>query len=279
MDDHVYQKLLKCYEAIESRIPFTPKVALVLGSGLGGFADEIEEDSEILYRGIPGFPVSTVPGHEGKFIFGHVGSVPVVCMKGRVHYYEGYDITDVVLPARLMHLMGAEILFLTNAAGGINRNFTAGDFMLIRDQISSFVPSPLIGPNPDALGERFPDMSRIYDPVLCDVIRQAAAGLDITLQEGVYLQFTGPAYESPAEVRMAGILGADAVGMSTAVEAVAARHMNMRVCGISFISNAAAGLLGPDQTLSHEEVKARADEAAPYFNALVRESIKRMGEA
>lgn len=276
MDDHVYQKLLKSYECIDYRIPFTPKVALVLGSGLGGFADEIEPDSEIEYRDIPGFPVSTVPGHEGKFIFGHVGNVPVVCMKGRVHYYEGYDITDVVLPARLMHLMGAEILFLTNAAGGINKEFEAGDFMLIRDQISSFVPSPLIGPNLDSLGERFPDMSQIYDPQLNGVIREAASGLDISLREGVYIQFTGPAYETPAEVRMAGILGADAVGMSTAVEAVAARHMGMRVCGISFISNMAAGLLGPGQTLSHEEVKAKADEAAPYFNALVRESIRRM---
>lgn len=183
---------------------------------------------------------------------------------------------EVVLPVRLMHLMGAEILFLTNAAGGVNHQFRAGDLMMITDQISCFVPSPLIGANDDRLGPRFPDMSRIYDPDLQQVVRQAGETLGISLKEGVYLQLTGPAYESPAEVRMVRTLGADAVGMSTACEAVAANHMGMRILGISFISNLACGMT--DQPLSHKEVQEAADAAAPRFRKLVTEVIRRIGE-
>lgn len=263
----IYDKLTKCYECFRSKINFTPKIALVLGSGLGNYAPRIHVVSTLDYHDIDGFPVSTVPGHQGRFIFGYVADVPVVCMQGRVHYYEGYAMEDVVLPIRLMKLMGAEVLFLTNASGGINANFHAGDFMLIRDQIASFVPSPLIGSNIDELGVRFPDMSDIYDHRLRLTIRRTAARLDIPLQEGVYIQLTGPNYESPAEVQMCKALGADAVGMSTACEAIAANHMGMHICGISCISNLACGI--SDQPLNHKEVQEVADRRAPVFEQLV----------
>ena len=268
----VYDKLMKCFECVKEKVDFTPKIALVLGSGLGDYADGIKVEAELDYRDIEGFPVSTVPGHEGKYIFGYVDDVPVVCMKGRVHYYEGYPISDVVLPIRLMKLMGAQVLFLTNASGGINMSFQAGDFMLIKDQIANFVPSPLIGPNMEELGVRFPDMSNIYDKELQKVIRKTAALLDIPLQEGVYIQLTGPNYESPAEVRMCRTLGADAVGMSTACEAVAANHMGMMICGISCISDMGCGITA--NPLTHKEVQETADRVAPLFKQLVTESIK-----
>lgn len=191
----VYEKLMRCYESVKSKTDFVPKVALVLGSGLGDYANNIKVITEIAYQDIEGFPVSTVPGHAGKFIFGYVGEVPVVCMKGRVHYYEGYPISDVVLPVRLMKLLGAEILFLTNASGGMNKNFSAGDLMLITDHIGVFAPNPLIGENIDSLGTRFPDMSNVYDLDLQDMIRKAATADQITIQEGVYVQLTGPSYE------------------------------------------------------------------------------------
>jgi purine-nucleoside phosphorylase len=270
--NQVYEKLMKCYACFQEKINFTPKIALVLGSGLGDYADDIRVVDTLDYHDIDGFPVSTVTGHQGKYIFGYVGEVPVVCMQGRVHYYEGYSMSDVVLPIRLMKLMGAEVLFLTNAAGGINRDFHAGDFMLIRDQIASLVPSPLIGPNPEQLGVRFPDMSDIYDKALRDIIKSTAASLDIPLQEGVYIQLTGPNYESPSEVKMCGILGADAVGMSTACEAIAANHMNMQICGISCISNLACGI--SDKPLSHKEVQETADRVAPLFKKLVTACIQ-----
>lgn len=267
-----YFKLKRCYECVREKTDFRPKVALVLGSGLGDFAQTISVEYELPYEDIQGFPVSTVPGHAGRFIFGYVGEVPVVCMKGRVHYYEGYDISDVVLPIRLMKLLGAEVLFLTNAAGGVNTSFHAGDLMLIKDHISAFVPNPLIGANIEELGVRFPDMSTVYDNDLQDLIRKIAKENSIFLQEGVYTQMTGPSYESPAEIRMLRTLGTDAVGMSTVVEAIAANHMGMRICGISCISNLAAGMtLNP---LSHKEVQEAADAAAPNFKMLVTEVVK-----
>lgn len=269
--NQVYEKVVNCYESIKDRLPFTPKVALVLGSGLGNYADTMDVKEEIAYSEIQGFPVSTVPGHEGKFIFGYVKDVPVVCMKGRVHYYEGYPITDVVLPARLMKLMGAEILFLTNASGGVNPSFQAGSFMLIRDHISCFAPNPLIGANIDELGCRFPDMSKIYDPELQEIIRRKAKACDIPLKEGVYVQLTGPSFEAPAEIKMLRMLGADAVGMSTVVEAIAANHMGMKICGISCVANLAAGMT--DQPLTHEEVQEASNQAAPLFRRLITESI------
>lgn len=268
----VYEKVLGCYESIKSRIPFNPKVALVLGSGLGNYADSMDIKAEINYGDIKDFPISTVPGHAGKFIFGYVGNVPVVCMKGRVHYYEGYPISDVVLPARLMKMMGAEILFLTNASGGINASFSAGDFMLITDHISLFAPNPLIGQNIDELGTRFPDMSHVYDLELQDKIRAAAKANNIKIQEGVYIQLTGPSFETPAEIKMLRTLGGDAVGMSTVVEAICANHMGMKICGISCVANLAAGMT--DNPLTHDEVQEAANKAAPLFKQLITESIK-----
>jgi purine-nucleoside phosphorylase len=270
----VYKKLNNCLKSVRNKTDFVPEIALVLGSGLGEYAEEIEVAATIDYKEIEGFPVSTVPGHKGRFIFGYVNQVPVVIMQGRVHYYEGYDMTDVVLPARLMGLMGAKILFLTNASGGINKTFNPGDFMLLKDQIATFVPSPLMGENLNELGARFPDMSDIYQKELQQTIKEAAKEEGIELQEGVYLQLSGPAYESPAEVRMCGILGADAVGMSTACEAVAANHMGMKVCGISCITNMACGII--DQPLSHTEVQETADRVAPKFKKLITTSITKL---
>ena len=267
----VYEKLLKCYESVKARIDFRPEIALILGSGLGDFANTIEVVDTLSYNEIEGFPVSTVTGHKGRYIFGYVNKVPVVCMQGRVHYYEGYPMTDVVLPTRLMKMMGAKVLFLTNAAGGLNYDFEAGDFMMITDHIMNFVPSPLIGPNIDEIGPRFPDMSNIYKKELQAVIRDTAKELDIKLQEGVYIQLTGPNFETPQEVKMCRILGADAAGMSTAAEAVAANHMGMKVRGISCITNMGCGML--DQPLSHEEVQETADRVAVDFKKLVTACI------
>ncbi len=273
--NEIYEKLQKCVKCVREQTDFVPMVAIVLGSGLGDYANDIKVVKEIEYSSIEGFPVSTVPGHAGKFIFGYVDKVPVVCMKGRVHYYEGYPISDVVLPTRLMALLGAKILFLTNASGGANRNFNAGDFMLIKDHIAAFVPNPLIGPNIDELGTRFPDMSHVYDEDLQEIIRKTAKENDIALQEGVYVQLTGPSFESPADIRMIQAIGGDAVGMSTVVEAIAANHMGMKICGISCVCNLAAGL--SPTPLTHDEVQAAADKAAPLFKKLVTESVKQFG--
>lgn len=270
----IYEKLLRCVDDVRKQTDFVPKVAIILGSGLGNYADNIKVECEIEYSSIEGFPVSTVPGHAGKFIFGYVDETPVVCMKGRVHYYEGYDISDVVLPIRLMAMLGAKILFLTNASGGINKSFKAGDFMMITDHIAALFPNPLIGPNIDELGTRFPDMSNVYDIDLQEIIRNSAKELDIDLKEGVYVQLTGPSFESPADVKMLGILGADAVGMSTVCEAVAANHMGMKICGISCICNLAAGI--SPRPLTHDEVQQAGKDAAPKFEKLVTLSVKRM---
>jgi purine-nucleoside phosphorylase len=271
----VYEKLKRCYESIRQKTDFQPLVALVLGSGLGDYAADIRVVDTVSYSEIEGFPVSTVPGHAGRFIFGYVGDIPVVCMQGRVHYYEGYAMQDVVLPTRLMGMMGARVLFLTNAAGGIAMGMHGGDLMLITGQISCFVPSPLIGANLDELGPRFPDMSEIYDQKLSGIIRKSAIEMDFPLREGTYLQLTGPQYESPQEIAMCRMLGADAVGMSTACEAIAARHMGMKVVGISCITNLAAGI--SPTPLSHAEVQEAADAVAPKFKELVTRSITAIG--
>ena len=274
--NQIYEKLLKCTESVKARIQFRPEIALVLGSGLGDYAKEMDVKESISYSEIEGFPVSTVPGHEGRFLFGYVKGVPIVAMQGRVHYYEGYPITDVVLPVRLMGLLGAKTVILTNAAGGVNFNFQPGDLMMITDHITTVVPSPLIGANIDELGPRFPDMSEVYDKELREIIRQAARNTGISLQQGVYVQLTGPAYETPAEIRMCRIWGADAVGMSTACEAVAARHMGLKVCGISCITNLASGMSG--KPLDHKEVQETADRVAEEFKRLVTETIRLIGE-
>lgn len=275
LENPVYEKLCKCVQEVKKKIDFEPEVALVLGSGLGEYAREMDVKAVVPYEDIPGFPVSTVVGHQGRFLFGYVKQVPVVAMQGRVHYYEGYPITDVVLPVRLMGLLGAKKLILTNAAGGVNFSFNPGTLMVITDHIASMVPNPLIGPNMEGLGTRFPDMSEIYDRKLREIILQAGRNTGVSLQQGVYVQLTGPSYETPAEIRMCRAMGADAVGMSTACEAVAARHMGLRVCGISCITNMAAGISG--QPLNHKEVQETADRVAEEFCKLVTETIGLMG--
>lgn len=272
----MFDKLNNALEYVRSKVDFKPKVALVLGSGLGGLADEIDAVATVSYRDIPGFPVSTVAGHEGRFVFGYLEGVAVVVMQGRVHFYEGYDIHDVVLPIRLMGLLGAEILFLTNAAGGINKSFGKGALMMISDHISSLVPSPLVGRNLDALGVRFPDMTEVYSRSLREVIKDAAKELSVEVYEGIYIQTSGPNYETPAEINAYERLGADAVGMSTACEAMAARHMGFEICGISCITNMAAGR--NDAPLTHEEVKETADRVAGDFKRLVKLSVAKMGK-
>ncbi len=264
-----YSDLQKITDYIRSNTDFAPKVGLVLGSGLGGFSKKIEKVMEIPYSEIPGFPVSTVEGHNGSFIFGYIGEnrLPIIAMNGRVHYYEGYHMSEVVAPVRTMGLLGAETLVLTNAAGGINLDFEPGNLMMIEDIISVFIPNPLVGPNIEELGTRFPDMSKIFSSRLGDILKDVANEAGITLRQGVYAQCTGPSFETPADIKMLRTLGADAVGMSTACEAIAARHMGLEVCGISCVSNMAAGIL--DQPLTHAEVQETADKVSGDFEALV----------
>jgi len=266
-----FEKLQKCYKSVKEKISFEPKIGLILGSGLGDYADQIDIVETLNYSDIEGFPSSTVVGHKGRFVFGYVEKVPVVIMQGRVHYYEGYPMTDVVLPIRLMGLLGVEKVLLTNAAGGVNFDFHPGDFMLITDHITTMIPSPLIGENMEELGTRFPDMSEVYDQELNKKILVAAKDLSIDLKEGVYMQFTGPAYETPVEIRMCRTLGGDAAGMSTACEAVAAHHMGIKVCGISCITNLAAGM--SKEKLSHTEVQETADRVATQFKELITKVV------
>lgn len=270
----VYERLNTAYESVRDKVPYEPRVGLVLGSGLGNFADSLSIDAVIDYKDIKGFPVSTAPGHKGRFVFAKIEGVPVVCMQGRVHYYEGYDMEQVVLPIRLMALMGMQTLFVTNASGGIRRGFKAGQLVLITDHIATFMPSPLRGPNVSEIGVRFPDMSHVYDPALADIAKKTAARLDIPLKEGVYLQSPGPQYETPSEIEAFRTLGADLVGMSTACEAIAANHMGRKIIGISLVSNLAAGI--SPEPLSEQEVLDAGAAAAPMFSKLVKEVISQL---
>ncbi|MCH5317545.1 MAG: purine-nucleoside phosphorylase [Eubacterium sp.] len=263
----------KQLEYIKSVTDFEPEVALVLGSGLGALADEIDIEAVVDYRDIPDFPVSTAPSHKGRFVFGYIGDVKTVIMQGRVHLYEGYTANQIAQPIRLMRKMGAKILFLTNASGGINRNFSIGDFMIVEDHISSFVSSPLIGKNDDSIGVRFPDMSEVYSKRLNRIIAKTAKESGISVKKGVYIQLSGPAFETKAEIKMCSVLGADAVGMSTAIEAQAAKHCGFEVCAISCITNLACGIM--DKPISGEEVTETANRVAPQFKTLIKKSIER----
>lgn len=270
----VFEKLISCEQQIRRKTDFVPRVGLVLGSGLGDFADGMQIEAIVNYSDIEGFPVSTAPGHAGRFVFGYVGEVPVVCMQGRIHFYEGYDPTDVVLPIRIMARLGAKNLILTNASGAISNRLKAGDLMLIRDHIALFVPSPLRGKNIDELGVRFPDMSHIYDEELQALVKRKAVELEIPIKEGVYVQSQGPQYESPAEINAFRMLGADVVGMSTAIEAIAANHMGMRIVGISCASNLAAGI--SPNPLTEEEVLEAGQKVSKTFSKLITGIIEEM---
>ena len=267
--------LNSCVDQIRGKTEFKPDIAVVLGSGLGDFVEEIDVVSEIPFNEIQGFPGATAPDHAGKLIFGTLKDKNVVVMQGRIHYYEGYSMQEVVLPIRVLRLLGADTVILTNSAGAINRDYAPGDFMAISDHISSFVPSPLIGENLEELGDRFVDMTQVYDKDLLDLIQTVAKENDITVHQGVYIQLTGPQFETPTEIKMYRNMGADAVGMSTAVEAIAARHMGMRVCGISCITNMAAGM---QAEVNDEEVKENAGKAMGRFVTLLDELVERMPE-
>ncbi|MBT2754842.1 purine-nucleoside phosphorylase [Mesobacillus foraminis] len=254
-----------------------PKIGLILGSGLGILAEEIENPVKIPYGEIPDFPVSTVEGHAGQLVFGSLHGVSVVAMQGRFHFYEGYTMDKVTFPVRVMKELGIESLIVTNAAGGVNESFSPGDLMLISDHINNMGTNPLIGPNDAELGPRFPDLSEAYSRELRKTAKEVAKSLQINVQEGVYVGNTGPVYETPAEIRMLRSLGGDAVGMSTVPEVIVARHSGMNVLGISCISNMAAGIL--DQPLSHDEVIETTEKVKATFLRYVKELVKEIGKA
>lgn len=261
-------------EFIKSKVTSIPKTVIVLGSGLGSLADEIENKITISYKDIPHFPVSTVAGHKGELIFGTLENIPVIAMNGRFHYYEGYDLKEVTYPIRIFKLLGVETIILTNAAGGINTNFHKGDLMIINDQLSFFAESVLRGPNMDEFGERFIDMGTCYTKEYIETLRDIMDNVIGYHQEGVYAYMKGPTYETPAEIRALRVLGADAVGMSTVPEAVVAHHSGLKVAGITCITNMAAGVT--NEVLTHEDVKATALKAEANFKKVVREFIKRI---
>jgi purine-nucleoside phosphorylase len=269
-------RLDDCVFAIRKRISLEPVVGVVLGSGLGAFADTLEELVKIPYRDLPHMPASAVAGHEGNLCFGRVRGVPVVCMQGRVHLYEGHPVEKVVQGVRAMARLGVRTVLLTNAAGGLEPSWAAGDLMSVTDHINLSGVSPLVGPNDDALGPRFPDMSTAYDLELRAALRDVARDAGIPLREGVYACLLGPSYETPAEVRMVRMLGAQAVGMSTAHEVIALRHMGVRVGALSCITNQAAGIAA--HPLSHEEVEATARARRPELLALLGGWVERSSQ-
>jgi purine-nucleoside phosphorylase len=268
-------RLERAAEEVRARTDLTPEVALVLGSGLGSYADSLDPKVVVPYAEIPSMPVSKVVGHAGNLVLGKAGPLPAVAMQGRVHLYEGHPTADVVFGVRLMHHLGAETLIITNAAGGCGDGLAPGDLMRISDHLNLTGQNPLVGPNEDALGPRFPDLSQAYDPALGELAADVAKAGGFELKHGVYAGLLGPTYETPAEVRMMRTLGADAVGMSTVLEVIAARHLGMRVLGISCITNLAAGI--SDQPLSHEEVTETADRVRARFEGLIAGVLERLG--
>jgi purine-nucleoside phosphorylase len=270
-----FGKIQNAAQFLKGKYENAPKIGLILGSGLGVLADEIEQPVKIAYNEIPDFPVSTVEGHAGQLVFGTIHGVEVVAMQGRFHFYEGYSFEKVTFPVRVMKELGVETLIVTNAAGGVNESFSPGDLMIITDHINNMGTNPLIGPNDSRLGVRFPDMSEAYTKELRVLAKQISEQLNIPTQEGVYVGNTGPTYETPAEVRMIRTLGGDAVGMSTVPEVIVARHAGMKVMGISCISNMAAGIL--DQPLNHEEVIETTEMVKANFLLYVKELTKQFG--
>ncbi|HSE63608.1 MAG TPA: purine-nucleoside phosphorylase [Thermoanaerobaculia bacterium] len=272
------QRLEEAVRSIRKARGGAPRVGLVLGSGLGAFAERLRNRRVIPFRDIPNFPVSTgVVGHAGELVLGAVDRTPVVVLSGRVHFYEGRPMSDVVFPARVLARLGVGAVVLTNAAGGVRRTFKPGDLMLITDHINAFGTNPLIGPNDEAIGPRFPDMSRVYDAELRKLAKETARSLRIPLREGVYLGNSGPSYETPAEIRAYRSIGADAVGMSTVPEAIALNHAGVRVIGISTITNMAAGILA--KPLDHSEVLATTKKVGDRFVRLLTALVPKIGEA
>ncbi|KMY50662.1 purine-nucleoside phosphorylase [Peribacillus loiseleuriae] len=270
----MYGKIEKAASFIKEKFNATPEIGLILGSGLGVLADEIENAVKIPYSEIPEFPVSTVEGHAGQLVLGELSGKKVVAMQGRFHYYEGYPMELVTFPVRVMKLLGVEKMIVTNAAGSVNESFVPGDLMLITDHINYTGTNPLIGPNDERFGPRFPDMSEAYSKQLRAKAKEIASSLKIDTKEGVYLGFSGPTYETPAEIRLARVMGGDAVGMSTVPEVIIARHSGIEVLGISCITNMAAGIL--DQPLSHEEVIETTEKVKSSFLSFVKEIVKQM---
>ena len=262
-------------EYIRKRIKDIPKIAIILGSGLGSIADDITDKITIPYKDIPNFPISTVIGHKGELIFGKINGVNVAAMNGRFHYYEGYDLKETTYPIRIFSLLGIKTLILTNAAGGINETFHKGDLMIINDHLSFFAESVLRGPNMDEFGERFIDMSTTYDKNYIDILKDIMIEITGDYHEGVYAYMKGPTYETPAEIRALRSLGADAVGMSTVPEAIVAHHSGIKCVGITCITNMAAGIT--NETLTHEDVKETANKAEKNFKKVINEFINKIG--
>lgn len=275
MENYVFQQYQESAEALRRRLNgFVPQVLLILGSGLGALGDQVESPIVVPYEEVPHMKHSTAPDHKGRFVFGRLAGRNVAVMQGRLHAYEGWSFADAAYPVRVLRLLGAETLIVTNAAGAVNDAFDVGDIMLITDHIKFFAMSPLTGPNVEEFGPRFPDMTHVYTPALQAVARDAAKKLDLRLQEGIYMYFPGPQYETPAEIRAARLLGADAVGMSTVPETIVAAHCGMKVLGFTLCTNMAAGVL--DQPLSGEEVIEAGKIAAPRFSALVKACLEQV---
>ena len=267
----LYERAEHATRIIRSRISVEPRIAVVLGSGLGGFADDFEEAVSIPYEEIPGFVRSTAQGHAGRLVIGKVDSVPVLAMQGRVHYYEGYSLEEVTFPVRTFGLLGIKTLILTNAAGGVNVQLTQGALMVISDHVNLMGVNPLRGPNDERFGPRFPDMTAVYSPELQELVIDEARAINVELRRGIYGGLSGPSYETPAEIHLLRNLGADAVGMSTVPEAIVARHMGLEVLGISCITNMAAGI--SDEPINHEEVMATGDRVRETFTELLQRVI------
>lgn len=270
----LYERAEHAARTIRARLTVEPRIAIVLGSGLGGFADDFEDAVRIPYNEIPGFPRSTVEGHTGRLVGGKVDSVPVLAMQGRVHFYEGYSLEEVTFPIRTFKLLGIKTLVLTNAAGGINVQLTQGALMVISDHVNLLGDNPLRGPNDDRFGPRFPDMSSVYSPELQAIVVDEAKAIGAEVRRGIYGGLSGPSYETPAEIHLLRNLGADAVGMSTVPEAIVARHMDLEVLGISCITNMAAGI--SDQPIDHAEVMATGDRIRDTFTELLRRVVGRI---
>ncbi|MBM7693183.1 purine-nucleoside phosphorylase [Peribacillus deserti] len=270
----MYEKLNEAADYLKQKFQDAPVIGLILGSGLGVLANEIENEVKIPYEEIPNFPVSTVEGHAGQLVYGDLSGKKVIAMQGRFHFYEGYTMDQVTFPVRVMKLLGVEKIIVTNAAGGVNESFEAGDLMIITDHINFTGTNPLIGPNDNKFGVRFPDMSEAYSKEYQHIAKKAAASLGLSIKEGIYAGLSGPTYETPAEVRMVRVLGGDAVGMSTVPEVIVARHSGISVLGISCITNMAAGIL--DQPLSHDEVIETTEKVKSSFLNLIKEIVKEL---